>query len=334
LYALSKPVYKIEMRAYLGIDGGGTRTRSLLVSERGEILGRAVSGPSNVQQVSLETLYGTLQQLLDETFKDLPKDIEYISSCFGLAGAASAKNQDEIRDLLVRLTPVPSESPILTSDAHVALIGALANRPGLILIAGTGSICLGRDAEGRTHRTGGWGPAYDDLGSGSWIGQQAMRATFQESDGRCPPGPWQRNVLMRLRCNSIEELLYKVKTGEISNPHVAALAPMVIHLSQVGVEAAEDILQRAVEELLRSVTVTYRKSKLGQAPLVLMGGLLEKSELFRNRFIQALAQTAPQIKVQKSLMRPIVGAVVVACKKSQDGLPAELERALTAELAG
>ena len=322
------------MRAYLGIDGGGTRTRSLLVSETGDILGRAVSGPSNVQQVSMETLHGNLQMLLDQTFTDLPNDVEYISSCFGLAGAASAKNKDEIRDILVSLTPVPTESPILTSDAHIALIGALANRPGLMLIAGTGSICLGRDAEGHTHRTGGWGPAYDDLGSGSWIGRQAMQMTFQESDGRRDAGPWQRNVLKRLRCASIEELLVKVKNGEITNPHVAALAPMVMQLAQAGVSDADTILDHAIQELIRAVTVTYQKSKLIDAPLVLVGGLLEKSDLFRERFITALKATEPKIQIQQSLMSPIVGAVVVACKKSNDGLPKELEKALTAELAG
>lgn len=322
------------MKAYLGIDGGGTRTRSLLVSETGDILGRSVSGPSNVQQVSMENLHGNLQELLNQTFLDLPDEVEYISSCFGLAGAASAKNKDEIRDILVSLTPVPTESPVLTSDAHIALIGALANRPGLMLIAGTGSICLGRDANGQTHRTGGWGPAYDDLGSGSWIGQQAMQATFQESDGRRPTGPWQRNVLKRLRCNSIEELLCKVKTGEIANPQVAALAPMVIQLAQTGVDSADEILERSVQELVRAVTVTYRKSRLDTAPLVLVGGLLEKSEVFRNRLITALGIAEPKIQIQKSLMSPIVGAVVVACKKSNDGLPKELEKALTAELSG
>jgi N-acetylglucosamine kinase-like BadF-type ATPase len=281
----------------------------------------------------MEALHGNLQMLLDQTFTDLPDDVEYISSCFGLAGAASAKNKDEIRDILVRLTPVPSETPILTSDAHIALIGALANRPGLMLIAGTGSICLGRDADGQTHRTGGWGPAYDDLGSGSWIGRQAMQMTFQESDGRRPAGPWQRNVLKRLRCASIEELLVKVKNGEITNPHVSALAPMVMQLAQAGVSDADTILNNAVNELIRTVVVTYQKTKLSEAPLVLVGGLLEKSELFRERFVTALKATEPKIPIQQSLMSPIVGAVVVACKKSNDGLPKELEQALTAELA-
>lgn len=327
-------MYKLHVKTYLGIDGGGTRTRSLLVSELGDILARAESGPSNVQQDSMGTLHRNLQQLLDATFKDLPENIEYLSSCFGLAGAASAKNIDEIRDLLVSLTPVPSEPPILTSDAHIALIGALADRPGLMLIAGTGSICLGRDAEGHTFRTGGWGPIFDDLGSGSWIGQQAMEATFQESDGRRPSGPWQRAVLTRLECRSIEELLCKVKSGEISNPHVAALAPMVIQLAQTGVAAAEDILERAITELIRTVSVTHRKSKLGKAPLVLMGGLLGKSDLFRNRFIQKLHDAEPMIEIQESSMTPVVGAVVVACKKSNQSLSPELERVLASELAG
>lgn len=320
------------MKAYLGIDGGGTRTRSLLVSETGEVLGRAVVGPSNVQQVSMENLYENLQLLMDQTFDGLPEGVEYVSSCFGLAGAASAKNKDDIREMLVNLTPVPSEQHILTSDAHVALIGALANRPGLMLIAGTGSICLGRDEDGVTHRTGGWGPAYDDLGSGSWIGQQAMKATFQEYDGRRPGGAWQRHVLGRLHCDSIEELFSKMKIGEISNPHIAALAPMVIQLAQGGVDSAEEIVDGAIHELVRMVVVTHRKSKLAEAPLILMGGMLEKSEIFSARFAQALKEAAPNIQIHKRLMAPIIGAVVVACKKSQDGLPLELEKALRAEL--
>lgn len=321
------------MKAYLGIDGGGTRTRSLLVSETGEILGRAVVGPSNVQQISMDNLFENLQLLMDQTFVDLPDDIEYISSCFGLAGAASAENKEEIRQMLVNLTPVPSEKPILTSDAHIALIGALANRPGLMLIAGTGSICLGRDAEGHTHRTGGWGPRYDDLGSGSWVGQEAMRATFQEFDGRCPSGPWQRNILGRLHCATIEELLVKVKHSEISNAQVAALAPVVIQLADTGVKSAEAILSRAVDELVRAVTVTHRKTKLSVAPLILMGGMFDKSESFRRRLKRGLELANPEIVIMQRLMLPIVGAVVVACKKSQDGLPTALEKVLRAELS-
>ncbi|MGC6424876.1 MAG: N-acetylglucosamine kinase [Lentimonas sp.] len=320
------------MKAYLGIDGGGTRTRSLLVSETGEVLGRAVVGPSNVQQVSMENLLENLQLLMDLTFVDLPKDVEYISSCYGLAGAASTENKKEIRKMLVNLKPVPTEKPTLISDAHIALIGALANRPGILLVAGTGSICLGRDEFGDIHRTGGWGPMYDDLGSGSWIGQQAIMAAFQEHDGRRPSGPWQRSILGHLHCASIEDILVKVKNGEISNSQVSALAPTVIQLAQSGNEAAEAILNHAADELVRAVVVTHEKTKLGIAPLILMGGLLEKSESFRARFTRTLELANPDIMIKKRLMTPIVGAVVLACKESKEGLPAELEQALRAEL--
>ncbi len=99
------------MRAYLGIDGGGTHTRSLLISETGNILGRAVVGPSNVQQISSQALRSTLQQLLNLTFINLPDEIESIASCFGLAGAASAHNKEDIHATLGSLIPVPSEPP-------------------------------------------------------------------------------------------------------------------------------------------------------------------------------------------------------------------------------
>jgi glucosamine kinase len=318
------------MRAYLGIDGGGTHTRSLLISESGHILGRAVTGPSNVQQVSSQALRGTLQQLLDLTFINLPDEIECVASCFGLAGAASAHNKNDIRDILGSLIPVPSEPPILTSDAHIALIGALGDCPGLMLVAGTGSICLGRDADGIIHRTGGWGAAFDDLGSGYWIGRKAVQMTFQESDGRRPSGPWQSNVLKLLSCNTTEHLLCKLKTGEINNSHVAALAPMVIQLSQERVSDAVDILNHAVRELVAAISTTYVKVKLRPAPLILVGGLLEQSKLLRDQLSAALKIEEPDIQIQNILMSPIAGAVVVACQKSNNNVPNELEQALVA----
>jgi N-acetylglucosamine kinase-like BadF-type ATPase len=318
------------MRAYLGIDGGGTHTRSLLISESGHILGRAVTGPSNVQQISSQALRGTLQQLLDQTFINLADEIECVASCFGLAGAASAHNKNDIRDILGSLIPVPSEPPILTSDAHIALVGALGDCPGLMLVAGTGSICLGRDADGIIHRTGGWGAAFDDLGSGYWIGRQAVQMTFQESDGRQPSGPWQSNVLKLLSCNTTEHLRCKLKTGEIHNSDVAALAPLVIQLSQQGVSAAVEILNHAVRELVSAISTTCVKVKLRPAPLILVGGLLEQSKLFRDQLSAALKIEVPDIQIQKSLMSPIAGAVVVACKESNNNVPNELEQALIA----
>jgi len=318
------------MRAYLGIDGGGTHTRSLLISETGNILGRAVVGPSNVQQISSQALRSTLQQLLNLTFINLPDEIESIASCFGLAGAASAHNKEDIHATLGSLIPVPSEPPKLTSDAHIALVGALGDCPGLMLAAGTGSICLGRDANGIIHQTGGFGAVFDDLGSGFWIGRKAVQMSFQESDGRRPSGPWQSNVLRLLSCNTIEQLQCKLKTGDINNSHVAALAPMVMQLSLEGVSVAADILNNAVRELVAVISTTYGKVKLRTAHLVLVGGLLEQSELLRDQLSAALKIEEPEIQIQKSLMCPIAGAVVIACQESNNSVPNELEQALIA----
>ena len=159
-------------------------------------------------------------------------------------------------------------------------------------------------------------------------------AAFQESDDRLPAGPWQRTVLQRFRCDSMETLLSKVKTGEISHSQIAALAPMVIQLAQAGVQAADDILERAVQELVRVVAVTRRKANLAEGPVVLVGGLLENSEVFRNRLVAEFKTSMPELKIQQSLMTPIVGAVVVACKSSADALPEGLKQALIAELVG
>jgi glucosamine kinase len=62
------------------------------------------------------------------------------------------------------------------ADVEAAHHGALGGTPGILLLAGTGSIALGRDARGRWARAGGLGPLLGDEGSAFAIGRDWLAA--------------------------------------------------------------------------------------------------------------------------------------------------------------
>src|ERR1700739_1327208 len=153
------------MSFYLGIDGGGTKTRCAIGDDT-SVLATSVSGGSNVVRLgearAREALHAAVLQACAEV-KISPEKIRAI--CIGAAGAARPAMAASVRRILAEITPAGVE---VIGDMEVALEAAFGSGPGVITIAGTGSIVYGRDATGRTVRAGGWGFAISDEGSGHW----------------------------------------------------------------------------------------------------------------------------------------------------------------------
>jgi N-acetylglucosamine kinase-like BadF-type ATPase len=163
------------MPYYLAIDGGGTKTRCLLADET-TVLANATAGGSNIvrlgEQPAREALHTAVRKVCT-TAKISPAQIGAV--CIGAAGAARPEIAAKIRNILAELMGVTPVSIEVVGDAEIALEAAFGAGPGVIAIAGTGSIAYGRDAAGRIVRAGGWGFAISDEGSGHWIGRRAHR---------------------------------------------------------------------------------------------------------------------------------------------------------------
>ena len=146
------------MQVFLGVDGGGTQTRSRLVDEHGSVLGRGLAGSSNLHQIDAATFRANLHSVVTQAFAELdPDSIELSAACFGLAGVSSSKAHEQAQAVIAELKLSPVATISILTDAHIALTGGLAGAPGIVLLAGTGSACFGNDAEGKLCRTGGWG---------------------------------------------------------------------------------------------------------------------------------------------------------------------------------
>src|SRR5438876_9738583 len=164
----------------LGIDAGGTKTVCLLADERGTILAEGRGPGANLHAAGELEVEKVLHEVMEEAIGE--RDIAPAAICLGIAGV---DRDDEARTVRAIMRRIGHKSRVLVvNDALIALVAGAQDAPGIVIIAGTGSIVYGRNARGEAARAGGWGHMIGDEGSGYWIGKEALAAVMRAVDGR------------------------------------------------------------------------------------------------------------------------------------------------------
>src|ERR1041384_7627175 len=177
----------------LGVDGGGTKTHAVVADEHGRMLGEGFAGPSNPLRVGVNAAAAAVREAVDQACDAARvRRTDVVAAEVGLAGVRRADLRERMRESLLGLGVNSVE---VVTDAEIALYGATGGAPGLVLIAGTGSICCGRNARSKRACAGGWGPLAGDEGGGAWLARRALQAVAQASDGRGP-----QTMLSQLAC--------------------------------------------------------------------------------------------------------------------------------------
>ncbi|HLP08445.1 MAG TPA: BadF/BadG/BcrA/BcrD ATPase family protein, partial [Opitutaceae bacterium] len=163
------------MALFLGIDGGGTSTRALLCDERGRVLGLGAGGVANHLHAGWGGAADSLHTAVHGAFTAAGLAPAPCAAAFlGMAATASDAARGRWREIALQLGLARAAAAVgVDHDVRIALAGGLAGRPGIALIAGTGSSCYGRTASGATWQAGGWGSILDDGGGGYWLGLRA-----------------------------------------------------------------------------------------------------------------------------------------------------------------
>jgi glucosamine kinase len=233
---------------YLGIDGGGSKTAFLLVDEYYNEICHLHSGASNHLSVGNEAARESIAQGLSQ-LTERPDII-----CAGFAGAGRPDSVSFYKEVLHSL--VPEAQVIIESDAFISSIGAIGIDPGILLIAGTGSIVIGRDKDRTMFRVGGWGPYFGDEGSGFWIGREAVRAALRSID-RQSNTEFAQRIAAALGLKSITEAIGAWATGKIGVPDVAGLFPEVV--AMYPDDPAKRILTEAAAHLRELVGIAEKR---------------------------------------------------------------------------
>ena len=188
--------------------------------------------------------------------------------CAGFAGAGRPESVTFYREVLQSL--VPEAQIIIESDAFISSIGAIGIDPGILLIAGTGSIVIGRDKDRGMFRVGGWGPYFGDEGSGFWIGREAIRAGLRSIDRQSSTDFAQR-IATALGLKSITEAVGAWAKGELGVPDVAGLFPTVAGIIRTSRE--NGILREAASHLRELVEIAAKRVGIEECRKSLTGPL-------------------------------------------------------------
>lgn len=217
-----------------GIDGGGTSAKFELRDERNQVIRRAKYGPFNVSSVGEEGIR--------KVICDIARDVslaEITHFCIGCAGASYAGLKELILDEMQKHGFTGELK--LCGDSEIALEGAITGVGG-ILIAGTGSVAFGKNAEGDTVRVGGWGHLIDDYGSGYSIGRDALAATVQTFDGRKQAEMLKNAVCKVTESETVRDILDYVYFSGRDKSATAAVAPSVLACAGEGDATSLEIL--------------------------------------------------------------------------------------------
>jgi glucosamine kinase len=270
-----------------------------------------MSGGSNVIRVgeanAREALHTAVRQAC-ATAKIAPDQIRGI--CIGASGAARPEIAAKIRSILAELTAARVE---VVGDMVIALEAAFGAGPGVIAIAGTGSIVWGRDASGRTARAGGWGFAISDEGSGHWIGRRAISAILQVHDEEQETA-LTAMVLHAWNLTTLDELVQKANS--LPPPEFPRLFPVVLRAAEQGDPTARKLLADAATHLADLAAMIVRRlvAEPPYVPVAMTGSVFRKSADVRQVFYNALQTNFPGIEVRASFVDPVEGALALARK--------------------
>jgi N-acetylglucosamine kinase-like BadF-type ATPase len=293
---------------YLGIDGGATKT-SCAVGDESSVLGSGTAGASNLLRVDEKQARGALATAVAQACATANINPQQITAtCVGVAGAARAEVSERIRRIVAEIVPGRVE---IVGDMMIALQAAFGDGPGVVVIAGTGSIAYGRNHQGEVGRAGGWGFATSDAGSGYWIGRSAVSAVMQAHDE--DESTALTGVIMNgFDARSWDELVLAVNA--MPSPDFANLLPAVLSAADHGDVIARDVLSKAGDALANLGEVVIRRRFSGSAavPVAMAGGVFRNSALVRQVFYNELRSRYPAAAVNATVIDPVRGALELA----------------------
>lgn len=309
-----------SVRAVLGVDGGGSKTLAVVSTSEGVVLGAAVRGGSNWEEVGLPRAADTLDRVVSEALDvaHIPRH-ELTASVFGLAGVDWDSDQDRVGNVLTRLHL--GGSRLITNDAFVALRAGLSGLAGVVVVAGTGTVVAGRDGAGAMFRTWGLGPYFGDFGAGSDISERAIQAVAEAYLGKAPQTALTELLCAHERVRTVPELLEKISREQDDLPYVAH---ELINIAEAGDEVARSILEYAARELGANANLVAERLGLAGSDyeLVLAGGLFRSAaRLLIDPLVAVVRTVSPDVKPVHLVRSPVVGAVLLAFELA--GIPVE-----------
>jgi N-acetylglucosamine kinase-like BadF-type ATPase len=293
----------------IGIDAGGTKTVCQLADERANVLAESRGPGANLQAGGELEVEKALHAVMAEAL-GRDRSIRPTAICCGMAGVDRPEDVAAVRAILTRIGQ--KADLLIVNDALIALEAGAPGEAGVVIVAGTGSIAYGRDAEGHAARAGGWGHVLGDEGSGYWLGRQALQAVVRAADGRGPATLLSHLVLEHYRVGRAQDLVHQIYYGGSRPSAIAALGALVERAADQDDAVAQQIVQTGAAELAAAAISVATRLRLDACPVVLSGGMFRAVPRLAAGVIARLAALLPGAAARPLTVEPARGAVHLA----------------------
>lgn len=315
----------------LAVDGGGTKTEFALMVPSGTVIRRLALGPSNYQNVGIETARNVLQEGLSQVTADV-SDGQLLGACLGLAGLDTPHDERVYKDMVGQLFGAEADKVRIENDCFIALHSGTLGAAGIAIIAGTGSMAIGMNEAGERARSGGWGYRFGDEGSGYYIGYQALVRAVRARDGRAPETVLAERIEQQLNM-PLFEVVTRYTAEDPGPDAIGALAPLVTEAAREGDQVASEILADAAAELVLAAQaiasqLTFERRPV---PVVLAGGAF-RSDLLREGVEVSLRRELGDVECLRPTLPPVAGACILALDAAGITLSAGMKANLTESL--
>jgi N-acetylglucosamine kinase-like BadF-type ATPase len=298
---------------YLGVDGGGTKTHAVLINDDKIQVGEGFSGASNPLRVGVESAVKNILTAITKASDSANRSRgDIVSAQIGLAGVRREDLRylfrNQIKDYL-RIGKI-----VVTTDAEIALYAATEGKEGLVIIAGTGSVCMGRNKNGEMASAGGWGPLAGDEGGGAGIARRALQAIAKSSDGRGKPTNLSTYAVDYFRAGRLEDLSVAIYAPQVDNARIAGFAKFVSQAAHEGDEVAIELLAEAGRELGIAAIAVVEKLKLQRRkfPIGKVGSVFKAEDLITKPLIDKVHEIAPKAFMSETNKTPAYAAALMA----------------------
>ena len=287
---------------FLAIDSGGTKT-DVVIGDAGSVLARE-SGPSiKITNVSREIAQQNLESLVYAALSRAGLTGAQIDhTCVGMSGFSLHSARDWMNGAVTALLNKP---PRIVGDEEIAHYAAFNGNSGVLVIAGTGSIAIGKSPEGHKGRCGGWGPRFSDEGSATWIGELAVRKALRSRD-RGAGAPLLSRI-MEERGIDVEHII-----DPANKFNCADLFPSIVQAAHEGDMTAWYVLSEAGRELADMALAVSQKLRLVRGTVCGAGSVFQHAALVRSSFRGALAANAAHLLYDEKVVDPVMGALEMA----------------------
>jgi N-acetylglucosamine kinase-like BadF-type ATPase len=297
-----------------GVDGGGTGTRAVILDNEQRVIGEGQAGPSNPLRVGIASAATNVRDAIDKACNGagIHRD-EILIATVGLAGVRRKDIRDRTHEKVSECLK-EIKSIELLPDGEIALFGATGGKAGLVVIAGTGSICCGRNLQGNQVCAGGWGPIVGDEGGASWIARKALQAVAHAADSRGPKTALTAAALNYFKVAIPEDLSTAIYAPTMTNDRLAGFGRQVVRVARTGDERAIEILRSAGQQLGIAAVAVIRKLRMEQEefPVAYVGGVYGAGELVLDSMRDEIKTVAKHAYLSQPLFPPVMAAARIA----------------------